>query len=92
MFVAPDFLAELTQHIPPKRLQLIRHSGSYASRPKGRWHETPWVAERAPHDWKAAHHHSALAEDLRDEPLWDSEEEVDLDARKRAWARLLAKV
>jgi hypothetical protein len=35
MFDALDFLAELTQHIPPKRLQLIRRYGLYASRTKG---------------------------------------------------------
>ena len=48
MFDALDFLAELTQHIPPKGLQLIRRYGLYASRTKGRWQDTPWVAERAP--------------------------------------------
>jgi hypothetical protein len=44
MFDALDFLAELTQHIPPKRLQLIRRYGLYASRTKGRWDEMPWVS------------------------------------------------
>ncbi len=29
---------------------------------------------------------------IRYEPLSENEEEVDIDARKRAWARLLAKV
>ena len=37
MFDAFDFLAELTLHIPPKPLQLIRRYGLYASRTKGRW-------------------------------------------------------
>jgi hypothetical protein len=31
LFDVLDFLAELTQHIPPKRLQLIRRYGLYAS-------------------------------------------------------------
>ena len=48
MFDALDFLAELTQHIPPKRLQLIRRYGLYASRTKGRLEQMPWVAQRAP--------------------------------------------
>ena len=57
MFDALDFLADLTQHVPPRRVQLIRRYGLYASRTKGCWSRMPHVA-----------------------------------ARKRAWARLLAKV
>jgi hypothetical protein len=63
MFDALDFLAELTQDIPPKRLQLIRRYGLYASRTKGRWEEMPWVADRAPEGWKTAHQHQAGGED-----------------------------
>ena len=92
MFDALDFLAQLTQHIPPKRLQLIRRDGLYASRTKGRWEEMPWVAEQAPEGWKTAHQHQAGGEDLGYEPLSDEDEAVDDSARKRAWARLLAKV
>jgi hypothetical protein len=90
LFDALDFLAELTQHIPPKGLQLIRRYGLYASRTKGRWEEMPWVAERAPEGWKASHRHPADAEGLDYVPLRDGDEEVTVDARKRAWARLLA--
>ncbi len=54
IFDALDFLAELTQHIPPMRLQLIRRYGLYASRTKGRWDRMPYVAERAPAAWKAS--------------------------------------
>ena len=62
MFDALDFFAELTQHIPPKGLQLIRRYGLYASRTKGRRHDMPWVAARAPEGWKATHRHPADAE------------------------------
>ncbi|MCG8346369.1 MAG: transposase [Chloroflexales bacterium] len=93
MFDALDFLAELTQHIPPQRLQLIRRYGLYASRIKGRWSEMPWVADRAPEGWKSSHPTVSVgAEERGAEPLSENEEEVDVDARKRAWARLLAKV
>ena len=52
----------------------------------------PWVTERAPDGWKAAHRRVGAAEDLGYEPLSDGGEEVTVDARKRAWARLLEKV
>ena len=46
LFDALDFLAELTQHIPPKGLQLIQRYGLYASRTTGRWEDMPWVTEK----------------------------------------------
>ena len=46
----------------------------------------PWVAQRAPDGWKAAHNHGAAAENLGYEPLSDSDAEVNVDAGKRAWA------
>ena len=92
LFDALDFLAELTQHIPPKGLQLIRRYGLYASRTKGRWEEMPWVFERAPDGWKATHRNSAGNDRMGFDPLSDGDEEITVDARKRAWARLLAKV
>ncbi|MDA3947963.1 MAG: transposase, partial [Spirochaeta sp.] len=91
LFYALDFLAELTQHIPPKGLQLIRRYGLYASRTKGRWNEMPWVAERAPERWRATHQLGVVAEDLGYEPLSDGDEEVTVDARKRAWVQRFAK-
>ena len=74
-FEALDFLADLTQHIPPK----------------GRWEQMPWVAERAPDGWKAAHERDPVAVDPGYEPLSDGDEEVDIDASKRAWVQRFAK-
>ena len=85
VFKASDFLAELTQHIPPKRLQLIRRFGLYSSRTKGRWASLPCVAERAPSGWKANHNHILVSEN-------DSNVDVEGDICKKAWARLLAKI
>jgi hypothetical protein len=76
----------------PKGLQLIRRYGLYASRTKGRWEEMPWVAQRAPDGWKATHSSSAGNDHIGFEPLSDRDEQVNVDARKRARARLLAKV
>ena len=91
LFDALDFLAELTQHIPPKGLQLIRRYGLYASRTKGRWYEMPWVAERAPEGWKIAHQNSSGSDDMGYDSLSDGDEEVNVDTRKRAWVRRFAK-
>ena len=92
MFDALDFLAELTQHIPPRGLQLIRRYGLYASRTKGRCTDMPYVAERAPAGWRASHPKAAPQPEEPDfEPL-DNGQEVPLEDNKRAWARLLSKV
>jgi hypothetical protein len=92
MFDAIDFIAELTQHIPPKGLQLIRRYGLYASRTKGRWKDMPWVSERAPEGWKRSHLNdvSPVSDERTSFP--EDEVEVDILAYKRAWARLLSKV
>ncbi len=92
LFDALEFLAELTQHIPPRRVQLIRRYGLYSSRTKGRWSQMPHVAARAPDGWQASHPcEPANHEDPGFEPL-DNGEEITVNARRRAWARLLAKV
>jgi hypothetical protein len=65
---------------PPKRLQLIRRYGLYASRTKGRWEDIPWVGKRVPDGRKAAHHHHAVTEDLDYEPLSDGGEVVNVKA------------
>ena len=89
MMDGAEFIRELVQHIPPKRIQLIRRYGLYSSRGKGRWNEMEYVAERAPQAWKEAHavQHEAPAF----EPIPESQT-VDQAAAKSAWARLLAKV
>ena len=91
LFDALDFVAELTQHIPPRRVQLIRRYGLYSSRIKGRWTRMPHVAARAPEGWRASHLPEVSDDDDPGfEPLGDGEE-VTVNAGKRAWARLLAK-
>jgi hypothetical protein len=50
----------------------------------------PWVAERAPEGWKTAHQNSVGSEDVGYDSLSDRDEEINVDTRNRAWARLLA--
>jgi hypothetical protein len=96
IFNACDFLAELTQHIPPKGVQLIRRYGLYSSRIKGAWETMPHVAERAPDGWKKSHEQQSVlpAPDgfvpPDDEELPD--ESPDVRSYRKAWARLLSKV
>jgi hypothetical protein len=96
MFKACDFLAELTQHIPPKGVQLIRRYGLYSSRIKGAWESMPHVAERAPTGWKMQHNSQMGTSNPEDfEPFANtdfSEDSPDARAYKKAWARLLSKV
>ena len=42
MFKSPASLADVTQHIPPKGLQLICRYGLYATRTTGRWEAMLW--------------------------------------------------
>ena len=92
MFEVADFLAELTQHIPPKGVQLIRRYGLYSSRIKGTWENIPEVADRAPPGWKKQHGMTAQVCDAENlDPLSDTES-VEASAYKKAWARLLSKV
>ena len=60
LFDALDFLGELTQHLPPKGVRLIRRYGLYSSRTKGRWAKMPYVIERAPDGWRKTHPYSFL--------------------------------
>jgi hypothetical protein len=96
LFEACDFLAELTQHIPPKGVQLIRRYGVYPSRIKGAWKSTPHVAERAQADWKIQHKSHAQPPAPGDFGLKEetdfSDDSPDARAYRKAWARLLSKV
>ena len=60
MFDGLDFLAELTQHIPPKGVQYIRRFGLYASRTRGKWMEHPEIIRHASSGWKAAQQENRL--------------------------------
>ncbi len=96
MFEARDFLAELTQHVPPKGVQLIRRYGLYSSRIKGAWESMPYIVEHTPVGWQKSHEHPS------DTPITDDfvpsgdadvhEDSPDTRAYKQAWARLLSKV
>jgi len=95
-FDALDFIALVTLHIPPKGKQLVRRYGIYSSRGRGTWKDRPALRNRAPERWYGRAPPDPAAGGMRGqataaEPL-DEPVEVGAAARKKAWARLLAKI
>jgi len=90
LFSAADFIALLTQHIPPRGVQYLRRYGLYSSRGRGTWNRKPYVAAHAPEGWKQKH------AERPDSPEWqqipDADPPVCSAERRAAWARLIAKV
>ena len=90
------FIALVTLHIPPKGKQLVRRYGIYSSRGRGTWKDRPALRNRAPERWYGRAPPDPAAGGMRGqataaEPL-DEPVEVGAAARKKAWARLLAKI
>jgi hypothetical protein len=89
VFTAEDFLAELTQHIPPARVRLIRYYGLYSSKSRGKWKEWDHIAKLAPNGWKEQNG----LEDVSDEDcVVELETTSGCTNSKQTWARLLQKV
>ena len=83
LFKADDFIAELTQHIPPKHKHLIRYYGLYSSRTKG----------KANKDGSLMKYGYKPAPKKNPEHAIDTEMEiVSNKATRRSWARLIQKV
>jgi hypothetical protein len=82
-----DFIAQVTLHIPPRGKHLVRRYGLYSSRGRGTWKYRPALRARAPVSWYGR---TASAEPAL--PGVAEGREVDALGRRKAWARLLAKV
>jgi hypothetical protein len=82
-----DFIAQVTPHIPPRGKHLVRRYGLYSSRGCGTWKNRPALRSRAPANWygRRASADPALADVPKDQ-------EVGALSRRKAWARLPAKV
>ncbi|MBA7470751.1 hypothetical protein ES707_06038 [subsurface metagenome] len=90
LFDAADFIALLTQHLPPKRVQYLRRYGLYSSRSQGKWTCKPYVAAHAPEGWKQKHPDSQDSHESQD--IYDADAPVCSAERRAAWALLIAKV
>jgi hypothetical protein len=84
-----DFIAEATQHIPPRGKQYIRRYGLYSSRSRGIWSRLEYCCRLAPQGWKEKHLDSSDSEEI---PVEAPEYTADEMKQKSAWARLIAKV
>jgi hypothetical protein len=84
---ATDFIAALTQFIPPWGVRHIHYFGLYSSRCKARWHRWPHVARVAPTGWKNSHPEQVPVDAGLSQTL-----AVPQRACRSAWAKLIAKV
>jgi hypothetical protein len=77
----------VTLHVPPRGKHLVRRYGLYSSRGRGTWKSHVALSSRAPASWYGR---NATADPASSDTPMDRE--VDALCRRRAWARLLAKV
>ncbi len=83
LFKAIDFIAELTQHIPPKRKHLIRYYGLYSNRTKGKAVKDGSLAKFG---------YKVTSERKTSKNPEHKMETVSAKASQRSWARLIQKV
>ncbi len=90
VYAASDFIAALTQHIPPARVHLVRYYGLYSSRTKGVWNTASYIVRLAPEGWiKKQEEQNNIKED---DNIEGDRQEVKGGAKRSAWARLINKV
>ena len=82
LFAVTDFIAELTQHIPPKGVHYIRPYGLYSSRTRSRWNRLPHILRLS-----QASRTSAAAQ-----KLVAHAPQLSPSRASSTWARLISKV
>lgn len=89
-----EFMDQLTAHLPPRRVQLVRRYGIYAGRMRSGWPERAGIVRYAPETWQKMHPEGQ--DQSAQEEKADGNELVPPDAwarlRRQSWARLLQKV
>ena len=91
-FDSLGFIAQITLHIPPRGKHLVRRYGVYSSRGRSTWKNRPALKTKAPERWYGRAQIPVAKPTEADTPVADDAVEVGATARKKAWARLLAKV
>ena len=90
VYTASDFIAALTQHIPPAKVHLVRYYGLYSSRTKGVWKTSSFIVRLAPKGWIKNHEGLDICEDEYNAE--EQSQDVKGSAKRSAWARLINKV
>ena len=85
---ATDFIAELTQHLPPKGARYIRYYGLYSSRARGKWQQWDHVATHAPQGWQRT---LGSSSDTSPQPS-ESLQSISAPQVSSTWARLIKRV
>lgn len=86
-FPCLDFIARITMHLPPKGKHLVRRYGIYSSGNRGTWKRRPALTLRAAEGWYGWEECAPPVEAEAGEEVM-----VTARTRRKAWARLLAKV
>ena len=82
LFAVTDFIAELTQHLPPKGVHYIRRYGLYSSRTRSTWKRCPHLLRLSPL--------SKEPPESKDQPT--RAESIEYGRASSTWARLIAKI
>jgi len=82
LFAVTDFIAELTQHLPPKGLHYIRRYGLYSSRTRSTWKRCPHLLRLSPL--------SKAPPDIKDHAMRSGS--IEYGRASSTWARLIAKI
>jgi len=91
VFEAKEFISQLTQHIVPPRMRIIRYYGLYSSRSRQKWEEWKYVSRHAPQGWKDVHNKS-VSEEKNEDIAYDETQAAYSGNKGSVWARLIAKI
>jgi hypothetical protein len=91
VYDADEFIARLAQHIPLKRIRLIRYFDLYSSKSRGKWKNWEHVSRLAPDGWKEQNGIEPQDEE-KEITATDNGAGISVKKSKSTWARLIAKI
>ncbi len=93
VYDAEDFIAALTQFIPPPRARYVRKYGFYSPRLRAKWEDWDHIVAVAPSGWREKHgFDNCMHASVKDVGVTAAVPAVERHKCSSSWARLLAKV